>query len=80
MADLFLQYGVTSVRDTGGNLEELVKLRERLRQRARPTPRVYFSGPLLDGQFPVYDGSDPARPALGIDVATRCSPRPRQST
>ena len=77
MADLFLQYGVTSVRDTGGNLEELVKLRERLRQRARPTPRVYFSGPLLDGQFPVYDGSDPARPALGIDVATRAAAHAR---
>ncbi len=71
MADLFLQYGVTSVRDTGGNLEELVALRERLKQRAKPVPHIYFSGPLLDGQFPVYDGSDPARPALGVDVATR---------
>ena len=49
MADLFLQYGVTSVRDTGGNLEELVALRERLKQRAKPVPHIYFSGPLLDG-------------------------------
>ena len=71
MADLFLQYGVTSVRDTGGNLEELVALRERLKQRAKPVPHIYFSGPLLDGEFVVYDGSDPARPALGVDVATR---------
>tara|TARA_X000000950_G_scaffold282446_1_gene381277 strand:- start:198 stop:1604 length:1407 start_codon:yes stop_codon:yes gene_type:complete len=68
MADLFLQYGVTSVRDTGGNLNELVALRERLLQRSRPAPRVYFSGPLLDGRFVVYDGNDPARPPLGIDV------------
>ena len=33
MADLFLQYGVTSVRDTGGNLADLAALRERLPRR-----------------------------------------------
>ena len=77
MADLFLQYGVTSVRDTGGNLAQLVALRERLNQRQKPSPRVYFSGPLLDGKFPVYDGSDPARPALGVDVATQNSAQAR---
>ena len=68
MADLFLRYGVTSVRDTGGNLAKLVALREQLTARTRPSPQIYFSGPLLDGQFVVYDGSDPARPALVVDV------------
>ena len=77
MADLFLQYGVTSVRDTGGDLDQLVTLRNQMRQRARPAPRIFISGPLLDGQFPVYDGSDPARPALGIDVATEITAKAR---
>lgn len=69
MANLFLHYGVTSVRDTGGNLSDLTALRRRLSERSQPSPRIYFSGPLLDGKFVVYDGSDPARPALGVDVA-----------
>jgi len=77
MADLFLQYGITSVRDTGGDLDQLVTLRNQMRQRARPAPRIFISGPLLDGQFPVYDGSDPARPALGIDVATEITAKAR---
>jgi imidazolonepropionase-like amidohydrolase len=77
MADLFLQYGVTSVRDTGGNLADLAALRERLTERSRPSPRIYFSGPLLDGKFVVYDGSDPARPALGVDVANTSSANAR---
>ena len=77
MADLFLHYGVTSVRDTGGNLADLAALRERLTERARPSPRIYFSGPLLDGKFVVYDVSDPARPALGVDVANKSSANAR---
>ena len=77
MADLFLHYGVTSVRDTGGNLADLAALRKRLTERSRPSPRIYFSGPLLDGKFVVYDGSDPARPALGVDVANTSSANAR---
>ena len=33
-----------------------------------PAPNIYISGPLLDGKFVVYDGTDPARPALGTGV------------
>lgn len=65
MANLFLNYGVTSVRDTGGDIEELVALRANL---PSPKPDIYFSGPLLDGAFVVYDGTDPARPQLGTSV------------
>ena len=65
MADLFLDYGVTSVRDTGGDIEELVSLRDSL---PTPKPNIYISGPLLDGKFVVYDGSDPDRPKLGTGV------------
>lgn len=66
MADLFLDYGVTSVRDTGGDIEQLVKLRDAL---PSPKPNIYISGPLLDGKFVVYDGSDPDRPPLGTGVS-----------
>ena len=77
MADLFLHYGVTSVRDTGGNLGELVALRGRLTERTQPSPQIYFSGPLLDGEFVVYNGSDPTRPALGVDVADKTTAEAR---
>jgi cytosine/adenosine deaminase-related metal-dependent hydrolase len=76
MPGLFLDYGVTSVRDTGGNLAELVALRERLA--AAPldaAPSVYFSGPLLDGRFVVYDGATPAQPPLGTAIADPASAR-----
>ena len=66
MADLFLDYGVTSVRDTGGDIEQLAQLRDAL---PSPKPNIYISGPLLDGKFVVYDGSDPDRPPLGTGVA-----------
>lgn len=65
MANLFLDYGITSVRDTGGDIEQLAELRRTL---PLPKPNIYISGPLLDGKFVVYDGTDPARPALGTGV------------
>ncbi|MBT5861503.1 MAG: amidohydrolase family protein [Gammaproteobacteria bacterium] len=66
MPELFLRYGVTSVRDTGGDVKKLAALREALK--GIPAPRIYFSGPLLDGEFVIYDGSDPSRPPLGASV------------
>lgn len=69
MADLFLRWGVTSVRDTGGNLDQMVALRKRLQAMPTGAPRLFFSGPLLDGRAVVYDGS-PGRPGLGIAVPT----------
>ncbi len=67
MPELFLRYGVTSVRDTGGDVARLAALRTQLEN--TQAPRIYFSGPLLDGKFVVYDGSDPSRPPLGTGVA-----------
>ncbi len=52
----FLRYGVTSVRDTGGLLRKLVPAVDAMRNSGQPSPRVFFSGPLLDGEFVVYDG------------------------
>lgn len=56
MPALFLKHGITSVRDTGGLLDEIKPVVERMRAPGAMAPRVYFSGPLLDGEFVVYDG------------------------
>ena len=63
MPRLFLGYGVTSVRDTGGLLHELLPVVQTMRQEGAVAPRVFFSGPLLDGEFVVYDGN--GRPEIG---------------
>lgn len=64
MPGLFLAHGVTSVRDTGGPLEAMLPVVERLRSGDEPAPRVFFAGPLLDGAAVVYDGVN--NPLLGI--------------
>jgi imidazolonepropionase-like amidohydrolase len=64
----FLQYGVTSVRDTGGLLEKLLPVVEHMRSIEVLAPRVYFSGPLLDGEFVVYDGE--SAPEIGTQNMT----------
>ena len=71
MAELFLAYGITSVRDTGGDAKELAAIRAGW-QRAGVVhaPRLFFSGPLLDGEPVVYDGAEPEQPALGTSVAS----------
>jgi len=71
MPGLFLSHGITSIRDTGGPLELLLPVVEALRAEGATAPRVFFAGPLLDGEYVVYDGEN--RPLLGIanpDVET----------
>jgi imidazolonepropionase-like amidohydrolase len=51
---LYLAYGVTTVRDTGGNLTLLRLLRDRIEQALHAGPRIFFAGPLLDGATPVW--------------------------
>lgn len=64
MPALFLDYGITSVRDTGGMLPVLLPQIEQWRTPGAEAPRIFFSGPLLDGARVVYDGND--RPRIGI--------------
>jgi cytosine/adenosine deaminase-related metal-dependent hydrolase len=63
MGDLFLDYGITSVRDTGGQLDVLLPIVDDLRSRGSAAPRVFYAGPLLDGSPVVYDGN--GVPSLG---------------
>jgi len=69
MPALFLYYGITSVRDTGGLMQKMLPLVKKLRSKTAISPRVFFSGPLLDGKTVVYDGE--SRPAIGSKNATQ---------
>lgn len=64
MPEMFIRYGITSVRDTGGLMEKLAPVVERMRAPGAVAPRVFFSGPLLDGATVVYDGID--APEIGV--------------
>lgn len=64
MPALFLAHGITSVRDTGGRIEGIKPVVDRMRADGAIAPRVYFAGPLLDGEYVVYDGI--SRPEIGI--------------
>ena len=70
MFDLFLYYGITSVRDTGGEIHFMRQWKEASEQNTTTAPRVMIAGPLLDGMPNVYDGSIPARPPLSKGLAT----------
>ncbi len=70
MFKLFLAHGITSVRDTGGQLHLVLPEREKARKDPQNTPRVMIAGPLLDGVPTVYDGSTPNNPHLGIGAGT----------
>jgi cytosine/adenosine deaminase-related metal-dependent hydrolase len=68
MPALFLSYGITSVRDTGGLMHKVLPVVENMRAQDAVAPRVFFAGPLLDGSFVVYDGE--SRPEIGVRNAT----------
>ena len=68
MPGLFLSWGITSVRDTGGLMNKMLPIVEAMRAEDAVAPRVFFAGPLLDGNDVVYDGN--GRPEIGISVPT----------
>ena len=68
MPRLFLAHGITSVRDTGGLIDKIIPVVEAMRAPDAIAPRVYFSGPLLDGRYVVYDGE--SRPEIGTQNAS----------
>ena len=63
MPGAFLSWGITSVRDTGGMMQDMLPVINQMRAPDAISPRVFFSGPLLDGQHVVYDGD--SRPLIG---------------
>ncbi len=57
MPDLFLSTGITSVRDTGGEFHYMDSIRQNALSHPKTHPRVKIAGPLIDGNFNVYNGS-----------------------
>ena len=57
MPDLFLSNGITSVRDTGGAFHYVDSIRQNALKHPKTHPRVKIAGPLIDGNFNVYNGS-----------------------
>lgn len=66
---LSIAHGVTSLRDTGGHLEKIRPAIE-VAKIDPAAPDLYYAGPLLDGENPVYDGSEPAFPDLSVGLET----------
>jgi len=54
LLSLFLANGVTTIRNPGGNITQLRLTRERLARGELVGPRLFFSGPILDGMPPVW--------------------------
>ena len=57
MPELFLTNGITSVRDTGGPFHYVDSIRQNALKHPKTHPRVKIAGPLIDGNFNVYNGS-----------------------
>jgi hypothetical protein len=73
MPALFLSWGITSVRDTGGLLRNVLPIVEKMRAEGALAPRVWYAGPLLDGNFVVYSGVGIAE--IGVQNATPADAR-----
>jgi imidazolonepropionase-like amidohydrolase len=54
---LLLANGITTVRDMGGDLESLIKLRHEIEYGQLQAPRIFFAGPYLDGNAPFFQPS-----------------------
>jgi len=67
MPGLFLAHGVTSVRDTGGPIDLVVKMKDLSLMDPIYNPTVYIAGPLIDGTPNVYNNSSPSFPLLSIE-------------
>lgn len=66
MMNLFLYHGITSLRDTGGPFDFVNKFKQNSIKNPKTKARLKIAGPLLDGEFNVYDGSDHTHPLLSI--------------
>ncbi|MCP9201236.1 amidohydrolase family protein [Gramella sp. GC03-9] len=67
---LFLKYGVTTVRDAGGDIsEEVFKWKDQIKNGELSGPRIFSSGPKLDGENPAWPGSIPVTSENDVQMA-----------
>ncbi|MBP1768833.1 MAG: Amidohydrolase family protein [Candidatus Aminicenantes bacterium] len=57
LVDLYLKFGVTTVRDVGGDITPLRILRDEVESGKTPGPRISYAGMILDGNPPVWPGT-----------------------
>ena len=68
LPSLYIANGVTSVRDMGSQLDEVLEFREHLSQKDEIGPRIWLAGPIVDGSPRIFDGSDLFQPNIGMAV------------
>jgi len=51
---ILLSYGITGVRDMGGDADILNKFKSRIRQNPQSGPTIFGSGPIIDGENPIH--------------------------
>ncbi len=67
---LFLSYGVTTVRDAGGDLTpSVLSWKNEIQGGRLPGPDIFTSGPKLDGADPYWPGSIPVADSADIAMA-----------
>lgn len=55
---LFLSYGITSIRDAGGDITpQVLQWRKAIANNELEGPRIFTPGPKLDGENPAWEGS-----------------------
>ncbi len=57
MLPLLAAHGITTVRDMGGAVDQLTALRQEVESGKQIGPRVFFTGPFLDGEPPAFQPS-----------------------
>tara|TARA_B110000438_G_scaffold156527_1_gene150121 strand:+ start:113 stop:1546 length:1434 start_codon:yes stop_codon:yes gene_type:complete len=70
MFNLFMAYGITSVRDTGGEINFLKEWKNKSISDPNIYPRVKIAGPLIDGKYNVYNGNSVYFPPLSVRTAS----------
>ena len=65
---LFVAVGVTSVRDMGGKLEDILAFREKATKPEFVAPRLWIAGPIIDGSPPIMK-EEPEYGLVDLSVA-----------
>jgi urease alpha subunit len=68
MYRLFIANGITSVRDTGGQIDKVLAMKDMAESVV--SPDVYIAVPLIDGHQEVYSGKVPGFPNIAISTQT----------
>lgn len=69
LAVLYIANGITSVRDMGGRLEDILSFRARASEEDAVAPRMWIAGPIVDGAPRITDGGDHG-PDMAVEVCT----------